>query len=321
MQKVIVAVVVFAAGAFFALKFMLHTDVEDGVDAAILALSPYAEISYDGVSSTLSGELTVDGIRGRVHGYQDGFVIDRIGIDTPSFFSLLKFGDVQELMTSGNDALPDYFGIILEGVQIPANADFAEDLHQASLAEINAGDGADPAAECTGRFGHSPRALTAMGYDQVVFSMRASFRRQSGSYTLAIDSDAVDMWQFDADLTLDGDMLRDLTKGMNYRPRMRDLRLEFTDLSMNQRIRDYCRRQGVSEEQALAAQLATFESRGRDMGIIFDQYVLDPYREFLEAGSSIVFTARPTEPVALSQIGLYKPEDVPALLQLSAEAR
>jgi len=56
------------------------------------------------------------------------------------------------------------------------------------------------------------------------------------------------------------------------------------------------------------------------MGIEFDEYVVDPYTEFLGGKSRLVITAKPNEPVSISQIGLYKPSDVPALLDLSAEA-
>ena len=37
--------------------------------------------------------------------------------------------------------------------------------------------------------------------------------------------------------------------------------------------------------------------------------------------STLVITAQPSEPVAFSQIDLYKPSDVPALLNLAAIAR
>ena len=57
-------------------------------------------------------------------------------------------------------------------------------------------------------------------------------------------------------------------------------------------------------------------SRG---GVAFDEYVMVPYQKFLTGGSKFILTAKPNEPIGLSQIDLYKPEDVPALLNLSAE--
>ena len=59
---------------------------------------------------------------------------------------------------------------------------------------------------------------------------------------------------------------------------------------------------------------------GKMNGIEFDEYMIDPYQDFLRQGSSLVITAKPREPISLSQIKLYKPSDVPALLDLSAKA-
>jgi hypothetical protein len=49
--------------------------------------------------------------------------------------------------------------------------------------------------------------------------------------------------------------------------------------------------------------------------------VLIPYQKFLAGGSKFILTAEPNEPINLSQIDLYKPEDVPALLNLSAQVQ
>ena len=58
---------------------------------------------------------------------------------------------------------------------------------------------------------------------------------------------------------------------------------------------------------------------GLENGIEFDEYVVEPYKEFLAGKSTFVLTAKPNQPINLSQIDLYKPSDVPALLNLSGE--
>ena len=98
------------------------------------------------------------------------------------------------------------------------------------------------------------------------------------------------------------------------------MRVKMTDRSLNQRIAEYCSRRGLSTEEILEAQLDSFEFFGEENGIEFDEYVLDPYKEFLAGKSTLIVTARPNEPIAISQIDLYKPSDVPALLNLEATA-
>ncbi len=56
------------------------------MDMAVYMVSPYASVRYGGVASTMSGELTVEDVTVRVKGFRDEIYIDRIGINTPSFF-------------------------------------------------------------------------------------------------------------------------------------------------------------------------------------------------------------------------------------------
>jgi hypothetical protein len=106
-----------------------------------------------------------------------------------------------------------------------------------------------------------------------------------------------------------------------YKPKMIDGRLEYEDYSLIERTRALCRRQGLSADDVLVAEMDAFKSAGMESGIAFDEYVMVPYQKFLSGGSKFIITAKPNEPINLSQIDLYKPEDVPALLNLSAEVQ
>lgn len=320
MRNLFIAVLIVAAAAYFGIKWKLHSDVESGVDMAVLMLKPYVDIEYDGVSSTLTGELTIDGIRGRVQGFDDEFSIGRLGIDTPSFLSLMKIGDMQSVMMARKDALPDYFGIILEGLKMPVDADYGHRLHAAQIAALGVSDAGEPANECTGKYGFSPQALVAMGYEDYDLSFSARFRQDGGRYGVEVQSGSTDMWDVDATLLLAGDMMSQLSMGPGYSPKLSEMQIVYNDRSLKERVAAYCRQLGLSAEETLTAQLDAFRYIGGEAGIEFDDYVMAPYREFLDGKSTLVVTARPIEPVTLSSIGLYKPSDVPALLQLSAEA-
>jgi hypothetical protein len=129
-----------------------------------------------------------------------------------------------------------------------------------------------------------------------------------------------DMWDIEGSLTLAGDMMSDLSMGRAYRPRLSSLEVAVTDRSLNKRVIDYCSRRGLSEKEIVQAQLDSFKFVGKEYGVEFDEYVLDPYMEYIGGKSTLVVTAKPNEPIAISQIDLYKPSDVPALLNLEATA-
>ena len=298
-------------------KLYLHNEVSDAMDMAVMLMSPYASVQYDGVASTMTGELTVEGVTFRAQGFRDEVYIDRIGIDTPSFLSLLELSD---LVSMEGDSLPEHLAFIVEGLRIPSDADYFNTMYEATLAEHSATDATEPAVECVGKYGFSPTALTAMGYRDQVFSMSMSVRDLGSSYSLAMTASVEDMWDVDANIGMAGNMKTEVSKGIQYRPRLQQLSLDWVDRSLNERVRDYCGRRGLTPEETIKAQLDAFKYAGEFNGIIFDDLVLDPYMEFLGGKSTLSVSARPSEPIAFSQIDLYNPADVPALLQLEATA-
>jgi hypothetical protein len=298
-------------------KLYLHSKVGDTMDTAVLMMSPYADVEYDGVRSTMSGELTIEGIRVKVHDYRDDIYIDRIGIDTSSFFSLLQMTDYMSMQGSG---VPDSFGFLMKGLHVPTDADYFDEIFEFTAAIRGNQEAEDSASMCTGKFGFSPKVLTELGYAEQVISMSMNVKNQGGRFSVQVQSDIEDMWDVDASLTLAGDLASVMINGASYRPRLSDMTIDYTDRSLNDRVRKYCSRLGLTNSQTLQAQMDAFKFYGESNGIIFDEYMLEPYAEFLGGKNRIVITAKPNEPIAMSQISLYKASDVPALLNLEAQA-
>jgi hypothetical protein len=318
MKNFFVWIILIAIVGYGGAKLYMHNEVGDAVDMVVLQMAPFADVEYDGVASTLSGELTVEGVRVRVNGYTDYLTIDRIGIDTPSFLSLLSLND---LSSQGPDAMPEYIGFLIEGLRIPSDADYFRDLYEFSLASRAGAVELDAADECTGKYGFSPAALSALGYTNQDMDMYMVLRDEDTRYSVDMDMSMADMWDVDASIEMDGNMIAEMSKGLMYQPRLRSLHIEYTDRSLNDRVSRYCQAQGLSEADVMRAQVESFKFVGASSGIEFDQYIIDPYKEFLLGKPTLVVTAKPTEPVAISQIDLYAPSDVPALLNLAAVAR
>ena len=284
----------------------------------VLMTAPYGDLEYDGVRSTLTGELTVEGVRVRIDGYTDDLYIDRVGIDTPSFLSLIALSD---LTSKGPDAMPEYIGFLVEGMRIPVDADYFADLYEFSLAIREAEVTQEASEQCTGKYGFSPATLAALGYEEQVFDMYMTLRDEKTQYSIEMDMSMESMWDVDIDIAFAGNMMTEFMQGMAYQPRLRDMHIEFTDRSLNQRVAKYCGELGLDAADTLRAQVDSFKFVGESNGIEFDQYIIDPYKEFVLGKPTLVVTAKPNNPVAFSQIDLYKPSDVPALLNLSAVAR
>ena len=318
MKNFVIWAILTGAVGYGGAKLYLHSEVSDAMDMAVLTMSPYADVEYDGVTSTLSGELTVDGVRILVDGFRDEIYIERIGIDTPSFFSLLELSDLARMQ---NDGMPEYFGFLIEGLRIPVNADYYEELYALTLEVRGVDDAFSTASECTGKYGFSPDALTALGYQDQVLSMSMTVRDEESRFSFDMQMAMEDMWDMDASVSLAGNIMTEMAKGAKYQPKLRSMRVEFTDRSLNQRVTKYCEQRGLTAAETLRAQIDSFKYYGESSGIEFDQYMLDPYKDFILGKPTLVVTAQPSYPIAFSQIDLYKPSDVPALLNLAAIAR
>jgi len=318
MKNLIIGAIVVGILGYGGAKLYLHNEVSSAMDQAVMMASPFAKIDYDGVSSSLTGELTVDGLTVRVTGYRDEIYVEKFGIDTPSFFALMDLFDPMKLQSEG---LPDYIGFIVEGLRIPVEADYFADLHEFTLAAAGVSEVSDPAAKCTGKYGFSPEALAALGYDDQVLSMSMYLRDDTDRFAFDMGVNMQDMWDIQADIWLAGNMMAEMMKGPGFRPKLGSMRLEYTDRSLKGRVAEYCGDLGLSPLETLRAQVDSFKYIGSNNGIEFDQYMLDPYKEFLKGKSTLVVTAQPNDPIAFSQIDLYKPSDVPALLNLAAAAR
>ena len=318
MKNLLIGAIVLGGLGYGGAKLYLHHEVSGAMDQAVLMASPFAKIEYEGVSSTLSGELMVDGLKVLVQGYSDEIHIDRIGIDTPSFLSLLEISDFASMQSEG---MPEYFGFIVEGLRVPVDADYYQDIYALAQQARGGGTADDPAAQCTGRYGFSPQALSGLGYEDQVVSMSLFMRDEPKHLLLDMTLNLQDMWDLEANLSLDGNLLSGIAMRTPHVPRLGDMRIAYTDRSLNERVADYCAQLGLSPLETMQAQIDTFKYVGTANGIEFDEYMLDPYKEFLNGKSTLLVTARPNEPIALSQIDLYKPSDVPALLNLAAAAR
>ena len=318
MKKLIIWAVLIIGIGYGGAKLYLHHEVEKSVDQAVRMARVFADISYERVASTITGELTVEGIRVKMPQYRDELVIDSVGIDTPSFLSLLALSDIA---SSGGNKMPDRIAFLVDGVHVPIAADYFRDIYEFSvqargveLVDLDV----DEAAKCTGRYGFSPGTLSALGYTEQDFSMRVSLDNDDREFSFNILADVADMWAVDATVKLAGDMMTQMMGGGAARARLSDLEIVYTDMSLNSRVRKLCTEKGLSPDEVLAAQLETFKFYGESNGIVFDEFILDPYREFLEGKSTLKITAQPNSPVAMSQLSLYKPSDVPALLNLAA---
>jgi hypothetical protein len=319
MKNLIVWGIVLFGGAYLGAKFYMHYRVSNDLDNLLIMVSPFANVTYSGVSSTMGGTLSIDDLEVKVNGYRDPVRADKLSLVTPGFWYLLDMSEVWDNLQANE--VPESLGFEILGFRSATDSDLLKMLHKRGQEAAARDIEIDDAAECTGKYGYTPTTLVDLGYSELVADLQMGYRKEGNNMVVDVQTSIEDMYDMDFEFTLDGAFSPQSVMTGNYRPKLIDARLEYVDQSLDERTSKLCARAGLSEEEVLAAKIDAFNAFGEETGVVFDEQILEPYKEFLGGKSTFVMTARPNEPLNVSQIDLYKASDIPALLNLTAVAR
>ncbi len=317
MRNLLLLACTLVVAAYLGSRWYLHDKVTRQLDMLIAAAQPMVDIRYEGVSSTLTGELGIDDVTMQFSGYSDPVHIDSVRIVTPGYFHLLGLA-----VRNGGGTRPDIpesLTVAVRGLEMPVRADYFATLDALPAGQAEPG-AADPAAQCAGqRFTHD--ILRDLGYERLVIDASVGYRTGDGRLVIDVVNNVADMYDFALTLTFEGAAGAASLLPAVFQPRLVNGRAEYVDRSLEERVMRLCTEEWqVAPEAVIAARKDAFALAVSRMGIELDEYVMEPYVEFLRGKRRLVVTAQPIEPVNLKQVGLYKPSDVPALLNLSAEA-
>ena len=263
MKNLVVTVILVGVLGYFGAKFYLHHEVSSNLDALRWRWRrPFADIQYDGVSSTMSGELSIDGINARFGNFTDRLEIDKVSIITPGFLYLLNLGEMGEKMSGSEAELPESFGFAIEGMRVDVSDDFMKELSRAAREASPKIDEDDTAGECVGKYGFSMETLRRLGYNDLVINLSMGYEQGNGNLLFDMWTDIEDMYGVKVEMTLAGTLTPQLIASRMYKPRMVDARIEYEDYSLIERTRALCKRQGLSEDDVIAAEMDAFQTAG-----------------------------------------------------------
>lgn len=96
-----------------ALKLLAGYAVNQDAQRLVTLLAPYAQVKYDGISASLNGDVTLSGVSVAPKNGHRVYRADRVALDTPGLFWLLKHTLLHE------NAVPPHLAIDAEGVSLP----------------------------------------------------------------------------------------------------------------------------------------------------------------------------------------------------------
>ena len=213
--------------------------------------------------------------------------------------------------------LPESLGVEIRGMRADVDADFMRKVDELGTARVAPAD-PTPADQCIGASGLKPVSLKQLGYDKLVMDFNASFHREGQNLVIEFGTLVEEAYELDIAVTL-ANMTDPTALARNPRPLLVNGRLDYVDHSLNARVMKHCADQQVGPEDVIAAQLREIQALSLQSGMEFDAMLTEPYEEFLRGKRRFTLTSAPHRPVDLTTVSLYKPSDVPNLLNLMAE--
>ncbi|MGH8193814.1 MAG: hypothetical protein ACREQ8_05335, partial [Woeseiaceae bacterium] len=258
MRNLLIGICVLGIAGYFGSKFYLHDKVSRNLDLVLSAARPIIDVRYEGIGSTLTGELSVDGITARFAGYRDAVQIGSVSIVTPGYFDLLNLASIGNGAT-GDFEFPEEFGIAFRGVNVAVDADYMDAVTQARRAQLGLQEVSTPAADCVSAYGFSSDLLKRLGYRELLVDAAVGYRQDNQNLVFDLSTRIADMYDMTFELTFDGVPSPQSIAMRTYHPRLVGGRLEYVDRSLEERVMKLCTEsEKLPVETVIAARVDAF---------------------------------------------------------------
>ena len=306
---------VIAGLAYGGIKAYLYYNLKNEMDQLARQFSLFGQLEYGGLSSSLGGSLSVHDLKLRVHGMDDELRISTIRYQTPNLWYLLQ--DSKQLEQG---RIPQQLSLSIEGLTLELFGEFT-DRFEEMVSQLNFQlHGVNPL--CGGRLFFGPSEWRSMGYEEISGDMHIGYRFDPANARIVIDVTsttrdmaAVQMQGFIEGVS-DTSFMSFIQPGSQ--PRLGRMTLNYTDQSYTRRQVEYCA--GLSKLEVNEYIAAEANQKpvyyGYLWGIVPGPGLLQAYRAFLGNPGKIDLSFELPESVTPETVNLFKPEDIPGLLNL-----
>lgn len=302
--------------AYVGVKLYLHIQVGKTVDAIVAQMSPYADVSYETVTSTFDGRIGVSNVRIRPRQIDDEVRIQEVSFKLPSMMYLL---DLENRVR--NQDPPEELSVKVHGVAFSTRGKLVQAWEDAMFADDTQGRLA-AFENCVTRT-NLPTQMYLLDYDEIRGSFEVGYYYDFEHSHFVVHGTAgqLQAYEFSGELAVvmpAFDSFSMMTVFAN--PQIARASLEITDAGYFDRVFDYCATGDQLVKQDVIALLTEdLLEMFDDLPMKPDQPLIDAYTQFIAEGSKIIITADPLEPQQLQYLSLYAPEDVPALLNIHTQ--
>ena len=259
------------------IKLSLWLSVRSIMDDAITRLSPFADISYGGITSSFDGRVGLERLVIRVPMLNDSVRVEHAQLKFNGLGELLRF---KERLNEGK--FPEQMAINLKGLALDVHGPFMQQLYDkpaerslfTAMSEVNCGKV---------RFIGTTELLD-MGYRTFETDAEVSYRFAPASKTLnfSLSSDTRDMGEMKVSMALAN--VSDNPGDMRvHPPELNLVTVEVNDNQYQRKVQEYCAgKLGQTTEVYLKTAVEQFDKVLRSQRIALDAPVLEAYGRYLK---------------------------------------
>lgn len=311
MKKVLLLILLVAV-IVGGVKGFIYYKVTTQLDDAIVALSPFVRISYEGVSSSLEGKVNVHGVKVNIYGSNLEVAIDEVGVNFSNLKTLLFIGDDLK-----RQRLPERMGLTLHHVRMDLQSlkpymtmlqsQSQQPFQDYSLLGCGALEKADPL-----------NVLQQLGYSELDSSMKLAYRWDRASGRFTVDSEFRWHEMTNSAVIIEFDQIAALTvAAFASEPELKRISINVEDEGYNARLLAHCAAdQNVTSDEFITLHMAMLKAALAEQGVSFGERVFDAYRYYLKAEGGLMLQMRPGGMQQLANLDMYKASDIPDLLGL-----
>ena len=311
-MKKLLLVLVLIAAVIAGIKGFIYYKVTTQLDETIAALSPFARISYEGVSSDLSGAVMVEGVKISAYGGGISANVDEVVVQFPDLQSLVFAGDQFE-----KQQLPERMNLRLNHLRMDLQplVPYMAMLQSASQQPFQdyslLGCGDLPTAGPL-------KVFQALGYSELDATVSLGYEWERDAKRLVVNSGFRWHDMTTSDITINLDQVAALSAAaMMSSPELSRIAITVEDEGYNARLVEYCAGiQKVSGDDFIMLHMAMLRGALQEQGITLSENLFDAYRYYLKAVGPLKLQMYPGSIQQLSNAHMFKPSDLPALLGL-----
>ncbi|WP_137973028.1 hypothetical protein [Pseudomonas sp. F(2018)] len=292
------------------IKVSLWLSVRSIMNDAIAQMSPFMNLSYQGITSSFDGRIGVEGIEVQVPMFNDEFHIAHAELKFKDLMGLLSF---KERLAEGK--FPEQIAVNIKGLTLDVHGPFMELIHQAP--EQPDLETALTSAPCGSSSRIGVDELLEMGYHTFETDAQFSYLFQPGAQTLSFNlaADMRGMGDYRVSFSLANMSEKPGDLRVNP-PRVSTVTVEINDNQYQRKVSSYCAgKLGLSDEAYLQASLDNLDSSLRAQRIALDPALLESLKAYYKDPQALRVELAPTEGMTWDGLQFFEAKDVLAMLR------